>query len=81
MGPDRTHPRVLRGLLEELNKPLSVIYQQCRSTMEVPGHWKLTNLTPNYMKGWKEKPGNHRQYQPDLIVRDGHGVILLSTIM
>lgn len=45
--------------------------------MEVPGHWKLANVTPSYKKGWKEKPG----CQPDLVVREGHGVIILSAIM
>lgn len=60
LGLDGTHPRVLRELVEELTKPLSIIYQQSRSTMEVPGDWKLANVTPIYRKGWKEKQVNYR---------------------
>ncbi|KAK4808573.1 hypothetical protein QYF61_009876 [Mycteria americana] len=37
MGPDGIHPRVLRELVEELAKPLSIIYQQSWLTGEVPG--------------------------------------------
>lgn len=59
MAPDRTHPRVLRELVEEFIKLLSIIYQQSKSTMEVPGHWKLVNVTANNKKGWNEKPGNY----------------------
>jgi len=36
MGPDGIHPRVLKELVEELAKPLSIIYQQYWLTGEVP---------------------------------------------
>ncbi|KAJ7428100.1 rna-directed dna polymerase from mobile element jockey-like [Pitangus sulphuratus] len=61
MGPDGMHPRVLRELSEELTKPLSIIYQQSWSNREVPGDWKLANVTPIYKKGWK---GDTRNYRP-----------------
>ncbi|KFQ80870.1 hypothetical protein N335_03455, partial [Phaethon lepturus] len=60
MGPDGIHPRVLRELAEELAKPLSTIYQQSWLTGEVPGDWRLANVTPIYEKGRKEDPGNYR---------------------
>ncbi|GAB0183885.1 mitochondrial enolase superfamily member 1 [Grus japonensis] len=60
MGPDGIHPRVLRELVEELAKPLSIICQQSWLTGEVPDDWRLANVTPIYKKGWKENPGNYR---------------------
>jgi len=59
MGPDGIHPRVLRELVEELAKPLSIIYQQSWLTAEVPGDWRIASVTPIYKKGWKEDPGNY----------------------
>ena len=60
MGPDGIHPRVLRELLEELAKLLSIIDQQSWLTGEVPDNWRLANVMPVYKKGWKEDPGNYR---------------------
>ncbi|RMB92866.1 hypothetical protein DUI87_30760 [Hirundo rustica rustica] len=50
MGPDGIHPRVIRELADELVKPLSIIYQESWLTGEVPGDWKLANVTPVYKK-------------------------------
>ncbi|PKU47454.1 hypothetical protein llap_2277 [Limosa lapponica baueri] len=60
MGLDGIHPRVLRELVGELTKPLSIIYQQSWSTGEVPEDWRVANMTPIYKKDWKEDPGNYR---------------------
>ncbi|KAK4827211.1 hypothetical protein QYF61_015239 [Mycteria americana] len=60
MGLDGIHLRVLRELVEELAKPLSITYQQSWLTGEVPGDWRLANVTPIYKKGWKEDLGNYR---------------------
>jgi len=60
MGPDGIHPRVLRELVEELEKPLSIIYQLSWLTGEVPGHWRIASVTPIYKKGQKEDLGNYR---------------------
>ena len=46
--------------MEELAKPLSIIYQQSWLTGEVPGGWRITSVTPIYREGWKEDPGNYR---------------------
>jgi len=61
MGPDGIHPRVLREQVEELAKPLSIIYQQSWLTVEVPYHWGIAIVTPIYKKGQKEDP---RKYRP-----------------
>jgi len=57
MGPDGIHPRVLRELVEELAKPLSIIYQKSWLTGEVPDDWRIASVTLIYKKGWKEDPG------------------------
>ncbi|KAJ7404809.1 RNA-directed DNA polymerase from mobile element jockey [Willisornis vidua] len=53
MGLDRTHPRVLRKLVEESIKPLSIIYQQSGSAEKVHADWKLAYVTPINKKGQK----------------------------
>ncbi|KAK4817961.1 hypothetical protein QYF61_003481 [Mycteria americana] len=60
MRPEGIHARVLRELVEELAKPLSIIYQQSGLTGEVPDDWRLVNVTPIYKKGQKEDLGNYR---------------------
>jgi len=60
LGLDGIHPRVLRELVEELAKPLSIIYQQSWLPGEVPNDWWISSVTPIYKKGWKEDPGNYR---------------------
>ncbi|RMB96191.1 hypothetical protein DUI87_27253 [Hirundo rustica rustica] len=50
----------MRELADELAKPLSIIYQESWLTGEVPGDWKLANVTPVYKKGRKEDPSNYR---------------------
>jgi len=60
MGPDGIHPRVLRELLEELAKLLSIIDQQSWLTGEVPDDWRIIIVTPIHKKGLKEDPRNYR---------------------
>ncbi|RMB92331.1 hypothetical protein DUI87_31204 [Hirundo rustica rustica] len=60
MGPEGIHPRVMRELADELEKPLSIIYHQSWLTGEVPEDWKLGNVTPIHKKGAKEDLGNYR---------------------
>ena len=57
MGPDEIHPRVLRELVEEIAKLLSIIYQRSLLTGEVPEDWRLANVTPIYKKGCREDLG------------------------
>jgi len=56
VGPDGIHPGVLRELVEELAKPLSIICQQPWLTGEVPNDWTMASVTPTYKKGQKEDP-------------------------
>jgi len=60
MEPDGNNPRVLRELVEDLAKPLSIIYQQSRLTGELPGDLRSANMMSIHKKGQKEDPGNYR---------------------
>jgi len=60
MELDVIHPRVLRELVEELEKPLSIIHQQSWLTGDVPDDWMVASVTAIYKKGRKEDSGNYR---------------------
>lgn len=66
MQPDGIQKRIVQELAEGLPEPLSIIYQQCQITQEVPGDWKLGNGTPIYKMGWKEDRGTARKEDPCL---------------
>ncbi|KAK4816305.1 hypothetical protein QYF61_014603 [Mycteria americana] len=80
VGPDEIHPRVLKELADVLTKPLSIIYQQSWLTGEVPGDWRLANVTPIYKKGRKEDPGNYRPVSLTSVLGKGMEQLILSAI-
>ncbi|KAJ7400356.1 hypothetical protein BTVI_106267 [Pitangus sulphuratus] len=80
MGPDGIHPRVMRGLAEELTKPLSIIYQQFWLTGDVPHYWKLVNVTFIHKKGYKDDPANNRPVSLTSVLRKVVEQIILSAI-
>jgi len=48
---------VLRELMEELAKPLSIIYQQSWLTGEVSDHWRIDSVTPSTRRAGRRIPG------------------------
>ncbi|KAJ7404058.1 RNA-directed DNA polymerase from mobile element jockey-like protein [Pitangus sulphuratus] len=80
MRPDGIHPKVMRELVEELDKPLSIIYHQSWLSAEVPDDGKLASVTSIHKKGHNKDLGNYRPViltsMPGMVVEQ----IILSAI-
>ncbi|KAF4795109.1 hypothetical protein TURU_095920 [Turdus rufiventris] len=81
MGPDGIHPRVMRELVDELVKLLSIVYRQSWATGEVPDDWKLANVTPILKNSTKEDPSNYRPVSLTSVPSKGMEQFILSAIM
>jgi len=80
MGLYGVHPRVLRELVEELAKPLSILCQQSWLTGEVPDDCRIASVTPIYKKGRKEDPGNCRLVSLTSVLGKIMGRFILSVL-
>jgi len=46
MGPDETHLRALRDLVDEVAKPLSILFEKLWQSSKVPTDWRRGNINP-----------------------------------
>lgn len=77
MRPDGIHPRVMREVVEELTKLLSMIYHQSQPTGKIPDDWKLSSVMSIH-KGQKEDLGKLQSCQPDLGAQQDSGTYHLE---
>ncbi|PKU42697.1 rna-directed dna polymerase from mobile element jockey-like [Limosa lapponica baueri] len=81
MGPDEVHLWVLRELLDEVAKPVSIIFEKSCQPSEVPADWKRGNVTAIFRNGKMEEPGNYRPASLSSVPGKIMEQILLETLL
>jgi hypothetical protein len=59
-GPDGLHPALLKGCIESMARPLSMIFSKSFESGELPAERKTAHIVPIYKKGSRSDPANYR---------------------
>lgn len=69
-------PEYVRELVEELTKPLPIIYQQSWLSKEVPDNWRVASVNAYLQEVSEVESGKLQACQPDLGAGEAHGDLL-----
>jgi len=78
MEPDEVHLQILRELVDEVAKPLSIIFEKLWQSGEISSDWKRVNKTPIFKKG---KRKTHRSVSFTSVPSKIMEQILLETML
>ena len=59
-GPDAIPNKLLIETVNEVSKPLSILFRKSLNERRIPDEWRYANVTPIFKKGSKSEPGNYR---------------------
>ncbi len=55
-GPDDISPRVLKECSDQLEYPITLLFNKSLAQGRIPGAWKKANITPIFKKEVRNKP-------------------------
>ena len=59
-GPDLIPNKLLIETVNEISRPLAILFEKSLRERRIPGDWRSAKVTPIFKKGSKAVPGNYR---------------------